>query len=102
MAVPPADSSQALAEAAKLRSSNPTKAEETYKSILSQDTTNNEAAIKNLESALLALGELYRDQRRADDLANLILHTRDSWAAFAKAKTAKLGTDSHHKNHGRR
>jgi 26S proteasome regulatory subunit N6 len=38
----------------------------------------------------LGLGELYRDQKRTQDLADLIQQTRDSLATFTKAKTSKL------------
>src|ERR1700759_1698841 len=81
-----------LTEAQKLvKSGDSSKAEEIYKSIFEKPSGSSEAATKNLETALLGLGELYRDQKRTDELANLILQTRSALSSFAKAKTAKLG-----------
>lgn len=40
---------------------------------------------------MVGLGELYRDGRRPQELAELIKTSRDVFSAFAKAKTAKLG-----------
>lgn len=70
---------------------DPAKAEEIYKDVLATNPGSNEAAIKNYESALVGLGELFRDQRRVDALAELVKQTRSVLSSFAKAKTAKLG-----------
>ena len=86
-----ADDAKRLEEAAKQAKDQPAKAEEIYKSILSKDPGSNEAAVKNYETALISLGELYRDRKRVDDLAELIRTTRSTLSSFAKAKTAKLG-----------
>jgi 26S proteasome regulatory subunit N6 len=94
MAASPADTARKIEEADKLKKSDPSKAEAIYKEILTQPPSTNEASIKNLETALVSLGELYRDQRRTDELANLILQTRSALSAFAKSKTAKLGAYS--------
>lgn len=71
--------------------SEPSKAEQIYKEVLSTDPGSNETAIKNYESALVGLGELYRDQKRVDALAELIRQARSVLSSFAKAKTSKLG-----------
>jgi len=90
MAAP--ETSKRIAEAQKLAKTEPTKAEQIYKEVLSTNPGSNEAAIKNYESALVGLGELFRDQRRVDALAELVRQTRSVLSSFAKAKTAKLGT----------
>jgi 26S proteasome regulatory subunit N6 len=92
MAVSAAEDSRKLSEAEKLSKSEPSSAETIYKSILSKSPGTTEAAVKNLETALVGLGELYRDQKRVKELAQLILQTRSALSAFAKAKTAKLGS----------
>ena len=89
MAVP--DTSSRIAEAQKLAKSEPDKAEHIFKDVLSQDPGSNETAIKNYESALVGLGELYRDQKRVDALAELVRQARSIMSSFAKAKTSKLG-----------
>jgi 26S proteasome regulatory subunit N6 len=83
MAVP--DTSARIAEAQKLAKSDATKAEQIFKDVLSRDPGSNETAIKNYE------GELYRDQKRVDALAELVTQARSIMSSFAKAKTSKLG-----------
>ncbi|RUP43104.1 hypothetical protein BC936DRAFT_137593 [Jimgerdemannia flammicorona] len=51
---------------------------------------NDEDAFKNKEQALLKLGEVYRDTRKAQELATLIRSSRDFMSSIAKAKTAKI------------
>lgn len=91
MAVPAREDEQKLVEAQKLQSTDPSKAEEMYKEVLVKEPGQSEAAIKNFETALVNLGELFRDQKRADDLADLIRQSRSALSTFARAKTAKLG-----------
>lgn len=92
MAVPsPQEETKRIAEAQKLAKTDAGKAESIYKDILSKQPGQSEAAIKNFETALVGLGELYRDQKRVDDLAVLIRQTRSALSSFAKAKTSKLG-----------
>lgn len=91
MAASAADDSKRLAEVKKNVKGKPGDAEKVYKEILTQSRGTSDAAMKNLEVALLGLGELYRDQRRVEELADLILQTRQALSSFAKAKTAKLG-----------
>ncbi|KAF1973322.1 PCI-domain-containing protein [Bimuria novae-zelandiae CBS 107.79] len=85
-----ADNGKRIAEAQKAAKTEPAKAEQIYKDVLSTNPGSNETAIKNYESALVGLGELYRDQRRVDALAELVKQTRSVLSSFAKAKTAKL------------
>lgn len=89
MAVP--ETSNRVAEAQKLAKSEPTQAEQIYKEVLATDPGSNETAIKNYESGLIGLGELYRDQKRVDALAELVKQARSVLSSFAKAKTSKLG-----------
>ena len=50
-----------LEEAKELQKTNPAAAEKQYTAILSQRPEQNDAALKEYELALMALGELYRD-----------------------------------------
>lgn len=84
-----------VAEAQKAAKSNPTQAEKLYKEVISQPPGINEAALRDYENALIGLGELYRDQKRQEDLAELIKTSRSTLSSFAKAKTAKLGTSNY-------
>jgi 26S proteasome regulatory subunit N6 len=86
-----AETSKRIAEAQKLAKSDPSKAEQVYKEVISTDPGSNENAIKNYESALIGLGELYRDSKRVDALAELVRQARSVLSSFAKAKTSKLG-----------
>ena len=80
-------------------------AEQIYHEILSKSAGNNESALREQESALIHLGEVYRDQkcnltmelysddiRQVDKLVELIKTSRTIMSNFAKAKTAKIGT----------
>ena len=84
------DNSKRLEEAKKLSKEQPAKAEQIYKDILSKQPGSNDRAAREFEGALMGLGELYRDHKRTQDLANLIQQTRDVLTSFARAKTAKL------------
>lgn len=90
------DNAKRLQEAQKLARTKPQEAEATYKDILKQGPGASDVAVRNYEGALLGLGELYRDQKRVDDLAQLVHDTRSVLSSFAKAKTAKLGELSNH------
>lgn len=88
-----------LKQAADLASSNPKRAEELYKQILdSTASTSNgsavnadkEQSLRDQESALIKLAELYRDQKDASGLAQVITLSRSFMSSTAKAKTAKL------------
>jgi 26S proteasome regulatory subunit RPN6 N-terminal domain len=91
MAVPPQEDAKRLEAAKKSAKNEPKSAEAVYKDILSRDPGTSDAAIRNFETALVGLGELYRDQKRVDDLADLIRQSRAALSSFARAKTAKLG-----------
>ncbi|SPQ27489.1 510cfaee-18b9-4c8b-b975-5832a995f979 [Thermothielavioides terrestris] len=83
--------SERLREAQKLAKSDPRKAEDIYKDIISKPpSVTSEAAIREYETALVSLGELYRDQRNTDELVGLVTKSRTVLSSFAKAKTAKL------------
>ncbi|KAL9715525.1 26S proteasome regulatory subunit rpn6 [Leucoagaricus gongylophorus] len=66
-------------------------AEQIYKQILSDDPSNADAQVlRDKETALVKLGELYRDQRNAQGLSDIIMLSRSFMSSTAKAKTAKL------------
>ena len=88
---PPPTNSKRIAEAREVAKNEPSKAEAIYKDILAHPPGSNEAALRDYESALLALGELYRDNRKTAELSELIKTSRSTLSSFAKAKTAKLG-----------
>ena len=92
MAPSPSNESK-IAEAKKLSKDQPSKAETIYKDVLSTSPNSNstEQALRDYENALVGLGELYRDGKRVDDLAELVRSSRSTLSSFAKAKTAKLG-----------
>ncbi|KAI1205096.1 PCI-domain-containing protein [Annulohypoxylon truncatum] len=78
-------------EAQALASTDPRKAEATYKEIISKPpAVTSDAAIKEYETALISLGELYRDEKKPSELVNLVTTSRTVLSSFAKAKTAKL------------
>ncbi|MCJ1246697.1 26S proteasome regulatory subunit rpn6 [Trapelia coarctata] len=79
-----------IEEAEELAKTDPAKAEALYKDILSKGPGSGEAALREYETALMGLGELYRDGKRANDLAELVRTSRSTLSSFAKAKTAKL------------
>ncbi|KAI4266692.1 MAG: hypothetical protein LQ337_008702 [Flavoplaca oasis] len=89
MAAPPAETKR-IAEAQKLAKSDPSKAESIYKDVLSKGPRSGEAALKDYETALMGLGELYRDQKKSHELSELVTSTRSTLSSFAKAKTAKI------------
>ena len=93
MAIAPASSSR-IEEAQKIRKTDPSKAEAIYKDILSKKPGGSEAALREYESALMGLGESYRDTRKMDELAELVRSSTSSLSSFTKAKTAKLGMHS--------
>ncbi|KAI0407904.1 hypothetical protein F4802DRAFT_620038 [Xylaria palmicola] len=78
-------------EAQTLASTDPRKAEAIYKDIISKPpSVTSEAAIKEYETALIGLGELYRDEKKPNELVELVTTSRNVLSNFAKAKTAKL------------
>jgi 26S proteasome regulatory subunit N6 len=89
-----------LKQAESSAQSNPAQAEQLYKQILSSTaaSTNSNApqtgekdqSLRDQETALVKLGELYRDQKNAKGLAEVITLSRAFMSSTAKAKTAKL------------
>lgn len=90
MAPPPSNATR-ITEAKEMSKNSPSKAESVYKEILSKPPGSNEAALRDYENALLGLGELYRENKKAQELADLVTTSRSTLSSFAKAKTAKLG-----------
>lgn len=89
------DSSDRLKEAQKVAKSDPRQAEQIYKEIVSKPPSiNSDAATREYETALISLGELYRDEKKIQELVDLITSSRTVLSSFAKAKTAKLSTFS--------
>lgn len=88
---PSSITAQRIEEARTLSKTNPSKAESTFKEILAQGPGSSEASSRDYENALVGLGELYRDGKKPQEIAELIKTSRDSFSSFAKAKTAKLG-----------
>lgn len=89
MAVP--DTAKRIADAQKQAKTNPEQAETTLKDILKQGPGSTDAAARDYEAALMGLGELYRDQKKANELADLVRATREELSSLPKAKTAKIG-----------
>jgi 26S proteasome regulatory subunit N6 len=88
---PPPSSSARILEAKELSKEQPSKAEAIYKDVLSKPPGSNEQALRDYENALGGLGELYREQKQTDELAELVKSSRSTLSSFAKAKTAKIG-----------
>ncbi|KAK4115698.1 PCI-domain-containing protein [Canariomyces notabilis] len=83
--------SERVREAQKVVKSDPRRAEEIYKEIISKPpSVTSDAAIREYEIALISLGELYRDQKNTEQLVGLVTKSRTVLSSFAKAKTAKL------------
>ncbi|KAG6841165.1 hypothetical protein C0991_001293 [Blastosporella zonata] len=88
-----------LTQAAAAAPTDPARAEALYKQILADASTSddphkgnggNEESLRDQETALIKLGELYRDQQNAQGLADVITSSRVFMSSAAKAKTAKL------------
>lgn len=74
-----------------IKAGNNQEGERILKSILSnQSSTPDDALLKEQEAALFRLGELYRDTKNADALAETVRSSRTFMSSIAKAKTAKL------------
>jgi hypothetical protein len=88
---PTSQAAQRIEEARALAKKDASKAETIYKDILAQGPGSSESSSRDYENALIGLGELYRDEKKPQEIAELIKTSRDSFSSFAKAKTAKLG-----------
>jgi len=85
------DSAKRIEEAKKLAKNQPKEAEQMYKDVLNQGAGQSDASVRNYEAALMGLGALYHEQKRTDDLAQLVQQVQNVVSSFAKAKTQKLG-----------
>ncbi|RKF61531.1 putative 26S proteasome regulatory subunit rpn6 [Golovinomyces cichoracearum] len=84
------DSSQ-ITEAKKSIKSNPRQAEAQFQKVIAQPpSVTSDSAVREYETALISLGQLYRDENKPDQLVELITKSREALSSFAKAKTAKL------------
>lgn len=88
---PSISESKRINEAQKLAKSDPSKAISIYRDVLSKDPQSGEGGLREYESALMGLGELYRDEKKPNELSELVTNSRSTLSSFAKAKTAKLG-----------
>ncbi|KAI9663322.1 MAG: 26S proteasome regulatory subunit rpn6 [Alyxoria varia] len=88
MAIP--EVSNRIEEARKQSKTDPSASEATFKDVLSKGPGTSDAAGRDFEAALTGLGEIYRDQRRAEDLSQLVQSTRSELSNLPKAKTAKI------------
>ncbi|KAF5376698.1 hypothetical protein D9615_007861 [Tricholomella constricta] len=81
-----------LEQAQAASKSNPQHAEQLYKQILSDSAAESTEPedLRAQEAALINLGELYRDQKNAAGVAEVITLSRAFMSSTAKAKTAKL------------
>lgn len=89
MAVP--ETPKRLEDAKAAAKSNPSQAEAIYRDIIKAGPGSSDASSRDYEAALMGLGGLFRDQKRANDLAELVATTRSEISNLPKAKTAKLG-----------
>ncbi|KAL5336473.1 hypothetical protein BJX70DRAFT_389916 [Aspergillus crustosus] len=87
---PSSQAAQRIEEARALAKKDALKAETIYKEILAKGPGSSESSSRDYETALVGLGELYRDEKKPREIAELIKTSRDSFSSFAKAKTAKL------------
>ncbi|KAL4896573.1 PCI-domain-containing protein [Aspergillus ambiguus] len=87
---PSSTTAQRIEEARALAKKDASKAEAIYKEVLAQGPGSSESSSRDYENALVGLGELYRDGKKPNEIAELIKTSRDSFSSFAKAKTAKL------------
>lgn len=84
-----------IQEVRDLAKQDPSKAASSYQKILSEGPGSTEASSRDYEHALIGLGQLHRDAKKPQEIADLIKTSRDTFSSFAKAKTAKLGKRYH-------
>lgn len=80
-----------IQEVRNLAKQDPSKAGSSYQQILSEGPGSTEASSRDYEHALIGLGQVYRDAKKPQEIADLIKTSQDTFSSFAKAKTAKLG-----------
>ncbi|KAJ4474675.1 PCI-domain-containing protein [Lentinula edodes] len=89
-------SAELLAEAVSASKSDSKRSESLYKQILSStkpsthENSQQTQTLRDQETALVNLGQLYRDQNNAAGVAEVITLSRSFMSSTAKAKTAKL------------
>ena len=88
---PSSNAAQRIEEARALAAKDPSKAESIYKEVLAQGPGTSESSSRDFENALVGLGQVYRDTKKPQEIADLIKTSRGAFSSFAKAKTAKLG-----------
>ncbi|OCH93450.1 PCI-domain-containing protein [Obba rivulosa] len=87
---------QLLTEAETLVGSDPQRAEALFKEVIVNPPSEygvreeKERELRHQETALVKLGELYREQKNAEGVAQVITMSRSFLTSSAKAKTAKL------------
>lgn len=91
MMAPSTAAAQRVEEARAFAAKDPLKAEGIYKEVLVQGPGSTEGSSREYENALIGLGELYRNTKKPQEIAELIKTSRTAFSSFAKAKTAKLG-----------
>ncbi|CEJ85576.1 Putative 26S proteasome non-ATPase regulatory subunit 11 [[Torrubiella] hemipterigena] len=86
-----AGDSSRIQEAQDAVKTDPRKAEQIYKEIVSKaPVSSSDAATREYETALINLGELYKNEKKPQDLVELVRQSRDVLSSFAKAKSSKL------------
>ena len=83
-----------IEQAKEVAKTDPAKAEALFKSVLSTGPGRGEAALADYELALMGLGVLYRDGKKANELSELVQSSKAELSSFAKAKTAKISKDA--------
>lgn len=86
-----ADNAKRIEEARKKSKDSPSTSEATLKDVISKGPGTTDNSSRDFENALVGIGELYRDQKRAKELAELIQSTKSELSNLPKAKTAKIG-----------
>lgn len=88
---PTAQVSPRIQEVRDQAKQDPSTAAKSYQKILAEGPGSTEASSRDYEHALIGLGQLHRDAKKPQEIADLIKTSRDTFSSFAKAKTAKLG-----------
>ncbi|KAG0158846.1 hypothetical protein PDIDSM_6366 [Penicillium digitatum] len=79
-----------IQEVRDLVKEDPSKAATSYQKILSEGPGSTEASSRDYETGFDWAGQLHRDAKKPQEIADLIKTSRDTFSSFAKAKTAKL------------
>jgi len=79
-----------LSEGEKLMKTNPQAATEFYKNVLSTTYESKEENARAKEIAIIKLGEIYSEQKKSNELSDLIRSSRSFLISIPKAKSAKI------------